>query len=108
MSKHLTALQVRALLKQQNPDHKVFIKIGQKSYAAGWANGFDMGKSVSLDVEPDVRFAPPVDGMIETLDHELSKSQGKRPLWVTHNDKNYKVIGLAKWTNRAIIQTEEG
>lgn len=106
-AKHLTALQLKGLLRKQNPDHLTFIKVGTQSFAAGWPCEFDLGKSIAVDTEPDPSFAPPVDGMIETLEHELSKSQGKRPMWVVHAGKNYKVTGVKKFLSRVTIQTEE-
>lgn len=105
--KQLTIRQMMLLLKGQDPEHEVYARLGNKSFPVGWATQHGTGNAIALDVESDPNFAPTVDGVWNTLEVEVGKTKGRKPLWVTHEGKNYKVTGLKTRLTRVTIQTEE-
>lgn len=104
--KQLTAKQVMKLLKDGDPEHLVFAKLGDKSYPIGWALASDNG-GIELDIEPDVRFAPTAEAVWNTLEVEVGPTQGRQPLWISNHGRYYKVMGLKKFLSRLTFQTKE-
>lgn len=113
--KPLTARKVQGLLKKQDPQAKLRIKLGHRTFSLGWTqdtpSGITPGDLV-LGVDRELGpVASPVEGGVNEIENNFGfadKSRNPRRgalLWFTHEGNHYQAVAVRKYRDTVTIRT---